>query len=232
MIPRRYIHNMSFCSEKDFEVFRNTRVAVVGAGGLGGYIIDQLARTGMGTLSIIDPDVFNETNLNRQLYSDTRNIGVSKAEAAGKRVAAVNPDIRVITIRENLNSKNAAELLKSSNLVFDAVDNIKSKMLIQDSCRELKIPFVHGAVGTWTAQISLVMPGEDTLDSVYMRETPDSYPAQSVPPFTPGAAASIQVALGLKFLIGKHKSDGRILTYLDLLSGELTNINLGIRDRR
>lgn len=227
MIPGRYTHNLSVCNEEDFAVLQKTRVTIVGAGGLGGHLIDQLARLGIGTLKIIDDEVFDETNLNRQLYSDTGNIGVSKAETAEKRIAAINPEVQVTISKERLNKDNSMELLGDSDLCFDAVDNLETKMLIQDRCRELGIPFVHGAVGTWTAQISLILPGQDTLVSIYRREEPDSYPPASVPPFTPAAAASIQVVEGLKFLLGGHNPDKRTLIHLDLKSGQMMSVDMG-----
>lgn len=231
MIPRRYVQNLSVFSEEDFTALLKTRVTVVGAGGLGGHIIDQLARLGIGNLKIIDFDRFDESNLNRQLYSDTKNIGTSKADAAADRVASVNPDVQVTIIKDRLKEENAPGLLGDSDLCFDAVDNLESKMLIQDSCKELGIPFVHGAVGAWTAQISLVMPGQDTLDSIYRRTDPDSYPPAPVPTFTPAAAASIQIVEGLKYLLGKHDPDSRTLIYLDLMSGQLMRVDMGTKEK-
>ncbi len=227
MIPERYIHNLSVYSEVDFAKIRNTTITVVGAGGLGGYVVDQFARLGVGTLRIIDHDSFDISNLNRQLYSDTDNIGRSKAEAATQRVALVNPEVRVDTFPELLTAMNASELLKGSDLVIDAVDNLNTKMLIQDCCRKLGIPFVHGAVGGWSAQVCLVLPGDDTLDSIYNRDEPESYPVASVPPFTPAVAASIQVAEGLKFILGQHDPENRTLIYLELQSGQLMRVDMG-----
>jgi tRNA A37 threonylcarbamoyladenosine dehydratase len=126
MIPERYIHNLSVYGEVDFAKIRKTTITVVGAGGLGGYVVDQFTRLGVGTLRIIDCDSFDVSNLNRQLYSDTDNIGRSKAEVAAQRVALVNPEVRVETFPELLAAMNATELLKGSDLVIDAVDNLIS----------------------------------------------------------------------------------------------------------
>jgi molybdopterin/thiamine biosynthesis adenylyltransferase len=230
MIPERYIHNLSVYGEVDIAKIRKTTITVVGAGGLGGYVIDQFTRLGVGTLRIIDCDSFDVSNLNRQLYSNTDNIGRSKAEVAAQRVALVNPEVRVETFPELLSAMNASELLKGSDLVIDAVDNLNTKMLIQDCCRELGIPFVHAAVGGWSAQVCLVMPGQDTLDSIYNRDEPESYPVTSVPPFTPAVTASIQVAEGLKFILGQHDSENRTLIYLELQSGELIKVNMGSKN--
>lgn len=230
MIPERYLKNLSVYSEEEFAVLQNIRVTVVGAGGLGGHIIDQLARLGVGFLKILDFDDFDESNLNRQLNSDTLNIGCSKADAAENRVASVNPEVQVVAIKDRLVEENALELLGNTDLCFDAVDNVETKLLIQDSCRELGIPFVHGAVGTWTAQISLVMPGQDTLDSIYQRTEPEAYPPAQVPPFTPAAAASIQVVEGLKYLLGRHDAESRTLIHLNLQSGQIMRMDLGSKE--
>jgi len=227
VIPQRYIHNLPVYSEEDFSIIRKSRITVIGAGGLGGGIIDQFTRLGIGYLRIIDNDCFDISNLNRQLYSDTETIGASKAEVAAKRVQVVNPEVDVEAINKRLESTNARKLLEGSNLVFDAVDNMETKMLIQDICSEMVIAFIHGAVGSYAAQVSLVLPGQNTLDEIYNRDAPESYPRTSIPPFTPAIAASIQVSEGLKYLLGQHNPKKRTLLYFDLKSYKMMTIDMG-----
>jgi len=228
MIPRRYIHNLSVYSEEDFSIIRKNRITVVGAGGLGGHIIEQLTRLGIGYLRIIDNDRFETSNMNRQLYSETEAIGKSKAETAAHRVHAINPDVVVEAVCKRLEAANARNLFKDSDLVFDAVDNMETKMLIQDTCGEMGIAFIHGAVGSYAAQVSLVLPGQNTLDEIYSRDTVESYPGTSIPPFTPAIAASIQVSEGLKYLLGLHNPKKRTLLYFNLKSYEMITIDMGV----
>jgi len=227
MIPRRYIHNLSVYSEEEFSVIRKSRVSIVGAGGLGGCIIEQLTRLGIGRLRIIDDDCFDTSNLNRQLYSDSETIGEPKAAIAAERVRIINPDVAVEAVREHLSPSNARKLLADSDLVFDAVDNPETKILIQDSCREIGTAFIHGAVGSLAAQVSLVLPGQNTLDEIYNRDKPESYPRTSIPPFTPAICASIQVNEGLKFLLGHHNPVEKTLLYFDLQTYRMVKIDMG-----
>ena len=89
----RYERNIPSLTEAESELLRTKKVAVIGCGGLGGYIIEQLARLGIGTIRIVDGDVFEESNLNRQLFSDMNVLGKPKTEVSQARVAAVNPDV-------------------------------------------------------------------------------------------------------------------------------------------
>jgi len=229
MIPQRYIHNLPVCNEKEFGIIQKKRVAIVGAGGLGGFITDQLARLGIGELKIIDDDTFELSNLNRQLYSDTLNTGKFKADAAARRAAEVNPDVRIRAVKIHLDRSNARELLNGSDIVFDAVDNRETKLLIQDSCREIGTAFVHGAVGSQAAQISLILPGQDTLNEIYNtgENSPDS--RESIPPFIPAIAASLQVAEGLNFLLDRHDKHKRTLIYFNIQDCEMMRMDMGER---
>ena len=231
MIPGRYLHNLSVYSEKDYSIIRKSRITIVGAGGLGGYIIEQFARLGVGSLRIIDNDVFETSNLNRQIYSDTDRVGKSKAETAGERVNQINPDVEVSIIIQRLVDSNAGDFLEGSDLVIDAVDNIKTKLLIQDTCMKTGKAFIHGAVGARSGQVSLVLPGQNTLDDIYNRNDPDSIMPSSIPPFTPAVAASIQVSEGLKYLLNQHNPKERILYYFNLESPQILKVDMGEKEK-
>ena len=104
----RYERNIPSLTEAESELLRTKKVAVIGCGGLGGYIIEQLARLGIGTIRIVDGDVFEESNLNRQLFSDVTVLGKPKTEVSQARIAAVNPDVQVEALYGYLEEDNAA----------------------------------------------------------------------------------------------------------------------------
>ena len=120
----RYARNIPALTEAECEILKRKRILVVGCGGLGGHIIDQLCRIGVGTIRAIDGDVFEETNLNRQLLSDMQLLGISKAKAAADHVARVNPDVSLEAVEEFL-TERGLELSKEKTVITDCQTNKK-----------------------------------------------------------------------------------------------------------
>jgi molybdopterin/thiamine biosynthesis adenylyltransferase len=163
----RYARNIPALTEEECTLLRQKRVLVVGCGGLGGHIIDQLARIGVGFLRVVDGDVFESSNLNRQLLSDVPRLGISKAKAAADHVVRVNPDVSVEAVGEFLTESNAAALLAGCDAVMDALDNIQSRKILASACETAKIPYVYGAIQGWVAQAGISMPGENLIGKLF-----------------------------------------------------------------
>lgn len=221
-IPARYQRNLGALTPGEQAQLGTFRVCVIGCGGIGGHLLELLARLGIGHITAVDGDCFDATNLNRQLLSTMDTLGQSKALAAKQRLEAINPTIRVEAHGEFLTEANAAAILKGHHIVLDALDSISHRLLLQKVCRELEIPLIHGAVEGWFAQISTVLPGEDTLSRVYPGYRPaearEPSAAISTPAFVPAFAASVQVSEALKVLLRKGEIlNGRIL-FADLLN--------------
>ena len=219
----RYIRNIPALTEQECALLRTKRVAVIGCGGLGGYLIEHLARIGFGTIRAVDGDVFEETNLNRQLLSEPSVIGRSKAEVAAARIRAVNPEIVVEAIPCFLNETNAAALISGCDAVLDALDSISARKTLAKACAEAGIPYVYGAISGWVAQAGISMPGDGMLDILYPEGT--QIRDKSVLSFTPGLCASMQTALCVKWLTGRPVETGT-LYYFDLLNQEFETIPL------
>ncbi|MCM1992555.1 HesA/MoeB/ThiF family protein [Oceanirhabdus seepicola] len=166
----RYKRNVKTLTEEENNMLKSCKVCVIGCGGLGGYVIEMLGRLGVGHIACVDGDVFDESNLNRQILSDENSIGMSKAEKAVKRMKIVNSNIEATAIKEMFTQKNAIEILEGNHVVVDALDSIDSRLLLQNICEELKIPLVHGAIAGWYGQVSTVLPGDRTLDFIYSRK--------------------------------------------------------------
>jgi molybdopterin-synthase adenylyltransferase len=131
-------------------------IAVIGAGGIGAPVLQYLAAAGVGRLVIIDDDVVSLSNLQRQVIFETADVGVSKANRAGERVAAINPDVAVIVIEQRINIENAAALLTGADVIVDGSDNFATRLAVADTAYALRIPLVsaaigqfHGQLGTW-----------------------------------------------------------------------------------
>ena len=204
-IKDRYIRNENMLSRKENLSLRNFKVAVVGCGGLGGHIIEMLARMGVGHITAIDGDVFEPHNLNRQLFSLPSNLDNPKAPEAKKRIETVNPDVTVVAKQVMLDEDNAGELLAGHDLVCDALDNIKTRKLVARTAANLNMPMVFGAIAGWYAQIGTIMPGDKLLDKIYPDGINKGAETQlGNPSFTPALAASLQVAEVIKVLLGKE----------------------------
>lgn len=212
VIMKRYLRNMDMLSPKENESLKKHKVCVVGCGGLGGYVIEMLARLGIGCITAIDGDVFEETNLNRQLFSSVNNLGQNKALAAKLRVNEINPDVIVNSVDDYISEENYADILKGADVIVDAVDDIKTRFLLQRFAADLNIPLVHGAISGWFGQVSTIMPNDNTLNLIYKTDE-NLENSLGNPSFTPALVAAVEVSEVLKILIER----GEILRYKLLL---------------
>lgn len=217
----RYERNISALTEAEAQALADKRVCVIGCGGLGGYVIEMMARMGVGHITVVDPDIFCESNLNRQLFSTEKNLGSSKAEAARERIAEVNSDIEVNALTERINEINAAKILQGCDVVVDALDNVLSRIILQKFCYELEIPLVHGAIGGWFGQVMTILPQDGGLDDLYT-ETADISEENSLGSlaFIAAATASFQCAEIAKLLINRGEVLSGKLLKLDFLHNE------------
>lgn len=209
---------MEMLSQEENKKLNNNKVCVIGCGGLGGYIIEMLGRLGVGTITAVDGDVFEETNLNRQLLSNEDTLGKGKAESAKERMALVNPLIQVKVISYRLTKENSEEILKGHDVIIDALDSIETRFILQETAEKLRIPLVHGAIAGWYGQVTTIFPGDNTLDKIYSKK--DMKGAEQElgnPSFTPALVASIQVSEALKILIGRGELLRKKILFINTL---------------
>lgn len=132
---------------------------IIGAGGLGASAISYLAAAGVGHIGIVDHDMVELSNLNRQIIHETGDIGRSKAESAADRVEELNPDVTVTVHRTQLTEENAEELIANYDIIIDALDNYASRFALNAACLKRNKPWVHAAVRGWEAQMTTFLPG-------------------------------------------------------------------------
>ena len=217
----RYARNIPALTREECLLLQKKRVLVVGCGGLGGHIIDQLSRIGVGTLRVCDGDVFEPSNLNRQLLSRIPLLGVSKARAAADHIAKVNPDVTVEAVEDFMTRQKVHSLIADCDIVLDALDNIPSRRLLAAACSEMGIPYVYGAIHGWVAQVAIDMPGQKLIQKMYPEGA--TFKDKSSLSFTPGLCASMQTALCVKLLVGREVETGTIF-YFDMLNQEFETI--------
>ncbi len=219
LLPGRYRRNRETVSlAEQLRLFRS-RVVVVGCGGLGGYLVEQLARVGVGALVLVDPDVFEEHNLNRQLLSSPAHLGRAKVEVGRERVAAINPAVTTTAHRVAFSRENGRALLAGSAAVVDGLDSVLVRRDLAALCREIGVPLVHGAIAGWYGQVAAQLPGDD-LSPLLRPGGADGKGLEAKlgnPSFTPAVIASLQVAEVTKILLGRGRPlSGRSL-FVDLL---------------
>lgn len=233
-MKERYIRNSNTISPEENEKLKTFRVLVAGCGGLGGFIIEELGRMGIGSITAVDGDVFDASNLNRQLLSTEALLGSAKAEAAKLRMQAVNSEIEVVPHVTFINKENCAALLEGHDLVVDALDSISVRLLLEDCCAMQKIPLIHGAIAGWYGQVTTVFPGDQTLHRLYPLDPKTGAPQSEKgaemnlgnPSFTPAVVASIETAEAIKVLLGKESVLKNRLLTIDLLEQEYEIIGL------
>jgi molybdopterin/thiamine biosynthesis adenylyltransferase len=230
IFPARYQRNRSMISlAEQLQLFRS-RVAVIGCGGLGGYIIEELARLGVGRIVAVDPDIFEEHNLNRQLLSSPRALGQAKVEAALARVSEINPAVTLIPVRDAFCTANGPALLEGVTVAVDALDSISYRLELAATCTELDIPMVHGAIAGWYGHVATQLPGDTTVQSIYRNWVEGKGIEKQLgnPAFTPAVVASLQVAEVCKIVLGKGEMLRNRKLSIDLLDMEIHEITYGV----
>jgi len=230
IVPYRYIRNQGIISIKDQLKLAVSRVAVVGAGGLGGNVIILLARTGIGHLVVIDADKFDETNLNRQALCVRENIGRPKAAEAVEKVKEINPAVEVIAHVGRLTSENAGEILRDVDVIVDALDNVLDRFVLERTAKELSVPMVHAGIAGFEGQLMSIFPQDPGLELVYgdpekwqrPKRTPEV--VLGVPAVTASLLATLQAMEVLKILLGKGEAMRNKILRPDLETGEFHHI--------
>ncbi len=185
----------------------NSKVLLLGAGGLGSPAALYLAAAGVGTLGIIDMDVVDESNLQRQILHNTDRIGERKVDSAKKTLTGLNPDVDVVTYDVRLGADNIMEILAGYDVVVDGADNFPSRYLLNDASVKLGIPVVHGSIFRFEGQITVFDPRQGPT---YRDMLPEAPPAEMAPSCAeagvlgvlPGIVGSIQALEALKLLLG------------------------------
>jgi molybdopterin/thiamine biosynthesis adenylyltransferase/rhodanese-related sulfurtransferase len=208
-----------------------SRVLVLGAGGLGSPATLYLAAGGVGTIGIVDMDVVDASNLQRQVLHNLDRVGERKVDSARKTIANLNPDVKVTTYDVRLGADNVIEILSGYDLVVDGTDNFPTRYLVNDASLKLGVPVVHGSIFRFEGQASVYMPHQGPC---YRCQVPEPPPADLAPSCAeagvigvlPGIIGSIEAVEAIKVLLGVGEPlVGRLLVY-DALEGTFRTFKL------
>ncbi len=209
----------------------DSRVLLIGAGGLGSPAAYYLAAAGVGTLGIIDADVVEESNLQRQILHNTQRVGQYKAESARETIEALNPDVKVVTYIERLDETNVGRIIADYDVIIDGTDNFPTRYLLNDAALLARKPVVHGSVFRFEGQLTVFKPYEGPCYRCLYPEPPPMALAPScaeagVLGVLPGVIGLLQATETIKLLLGIGEPVvGRLMTY-DALAGEFSELRL------
>ncbi|MDO5413852.1 MAG: HesA/MoeB/ThiF family protein [Bacillota bacterium] len=214
----RYSRNIGILKESDQDLLSKKSVCVIGCGGLGGGVIENLVRIGVGKLTVVDCDTFDVTNLNRQVLSNETNIGKSKALEAADQMKLINSNVEITPIQVELTEENCRQIIAGHDLVIDAVDNIKTRFILEAACEKEKVTLIHGAIGGWSGQVGVSRPGDKLFQKIYPAHENDASVDTSAgnPSFTAAVVSAIQAAEAIKVLLGKEDALYNKLLMIDL----------------
>lgn len=222
----RYQRNKKTISEADQAKLALSTVAIVGCGGLGGYIAEELARLGVGHLILIDADRFEVSNLNRQLMSTEENLGEWKVEAAQKRLQRVNSETQITVFKERFEKAKSAEMFQGVDLVCDALDSLPDRVALEQACHQANVPLVFASIAGWFGLIGVSFPGDWSVSRLFRQGERGVERSWGNPAFTPAVLASLSVAETVKILLGRSVSLRRAWLQVDLLSMEFERFEI------
>lgn len=175
-MPKRYegmayweivSRQMGVVTKSEQERFRDAKITVIGCGGIGGATTEMLVRMGIGNLRIIDKDVFDVSNINRQLMSSFYSVGKSKVGTTYENLKSINPFTNIEAVEEEVNEDNVQRIVEGSDIVIDALDNIVTRITVSRHVRDLDIPFIHGAIHGTMGQVSVFTKDTPTYEEMF-----------------------------------------------------------------
>jgi len=217
--------------EKGQAKLLDAKVLCIGAGGLGSPVAFYLAAAGVGTIGIIDHDVVDLSNLQRQILHTNDRIGMPKTESAQKTLNALNPDVKVVPFNERLSSENVMRIIKDFDIVVNGCDNFPTRYLINDACVMAKKPLVDGSIFQFEGQATVFYPGRGPCYRCLFPEPPPPGAAPScaeagVLGVLPGLIGCVQALEAMKLILGTGKPLIGRMMYFDTLSSEVRVLKL------
>ena len=205
--PERYCRNQTSLSNNDQKRLLQSHVAIIGLGGLGGTVTEILARIGIGRLTLVDGDSFDDSNLNRQLLSTTAHLGKPKADVAAQRVHDINPAVETFPVATFFCNENGEEILQNVHLVVDCLDTISDRFELEATCRALSLPMISAAIGGSSGQATVIFPEDPGLQRIY--GDPEKAPSKGIEAsigtlsFAAVYMAAVECAEAVTILLGK-----------------------------
>lgn len=200
-LSQRYDRNKPLISDENQDRLKDVSAAVIGLGGLGGQVSEVLARLGVGNLTLIDGDIFDTSNLNRQGFCREERLGLAKVDVATDVIGKINREVHIRPIQELVLRQEDIRFIEGCDFIFDCLDNIQSRFLLQDFSLQLQVPLIHGSLGGWEGQYAFFTPTQNFMEKMYPKqEETIVHEAANIAPIVNLVAAQ-QVNLFLKYFL-------------------------------
>jgi sulfur carrier protein ThiS adenylyltransferase len=221
--PERYVRNTSLFSAAEQAGLLRATVLQVGLGGLGGFLLDMLLRLGVGRIAGADGDLFEESNLNRQILATSATLGKAKARAAAEHAARINPAVEFTPIEAFLRGENLLEALRGKDLVLDALGGLKDRKNLHDAAAKMQVPMISTGIAGFVGWTAVVRPG-DPGPADFLGQGKGVEESLGNPAPTVAFAAALQCAEAAKFLAGRACASGFVV--FDLAEQSITRLAL------
>jgi molybdopterin/thiamine biosynthesis adenylyltransferase len=218
-VQQRYVANLGIMTPVEWERLAKTRVLLVGLGGLGGHLANSLVRLGIRSLTLVDFDRFDESNLNRQLFSTPDAIGRFKADVLCEELKKINSNLELKKNCVMVQEVDSA-IFETTDVIIDAVDDIKTKLYLETMGKNHLKPVLHGAVGGWYGQVGILTPGSNLLSQIYQDATAGIEQIQGSPTFTPAVVANMMAGELVKYILRRSEALIDQILMIDLLHHE------------
>ena len=230
IVPERYQRNIGTVGIEGQIKLLKSKVVIAGAGGLGGTVTELLARMGIGHLILVDGDSFEDSNINRHLLCQEKNLRQNKSQAAEERVEQINSGVEVTSFSHLITEENATQLIKGANVIVDALGEIGARFIVERAAKMEGIPLVHGAIAGFYGQVTTILPEDEGLIRIYgSRDKAPEVGSESdlgTPPTTASIVASFQAQEVIKVLLGAGSLLHNRLLTIDAESGNIEIISL------
>jgi molybdopterin-synthase adenylyltransferase len=229
VLPERYLRNFHTLDFPQQLRLCESQVLICGCGGLGGVLINLLARAGVGLLRLVDGDDFDPTNFNRQWFCEAGGLARPKVQVTAEHLEKINPFVRVEAIPEVLLAVNASAMMDGIDLVLDALDNLEGRFLVAQAARQRHQTYIHAAAAGWWGQVATFMPDSAAdLTNIYSscRTRDPSELKLGILGTTAAVVGSLQAAEAVRCLVGRQPAYAGSILYFDGESGCLETIAL------
>jgi len=229
-MQERYSRNYNTLTRDEQIRLKRSRVCIVGLGGLGGSVAEMLARTGIGSLVLVDGDCFESSNLNRQILCTEKLMGVSKARAARERIKEINSSVDVKAVQAVFDLDNGEQFLENADLAIDCLDSVSDRFLLQEVTKSIGIPLVSGAIAGTCGQVTTIFPEDTGMELIYGKKEAERSPGAEILTgnlsYCALCVASIQSSETVKVLLDRGELLRNRLFIVDLMTNSFDIIGL------
>lgn len=218
----RYKRNYSSISKEEQKILSNTSVAIVGLGGLGGYVLENLVRLGIRNFNLIDKDVFDLSNLNRQILATEKTINNQKAKEAFNRALEIDHRVKAKVFCEKLD-ENSIKMLEGVDVVVDCLDSVNTRLILESLCEKMDLSLIHGAIRGYYGQVGISKQGNRIISKIYKENIREDESLGNLP-MTCMITASLQVNLLLKMIFKEDLEHNFVV--IDIKNMEIEKISI------